>query len=211
MAGWHMYMPYICPELPKEQKLAMSQNVKVPLTTAQVLLRSARPFADLGAVAGYCPGCQLHEVLGWGRDLGAYKGDFRAEEPIMLYMIGACLEPHSGLPLKEQYRAGRRRLLAAKFEDLEASIREQLHGMLIDTDFDVRKDLVGLTVGRWAHGYSYSYNSMFDPDYSEGAFPHEIARRRFGRIAIANSDAAAEPVVHQAIAQGLRAASELLA
>jgi spermidine dehydrogenase len=211
LAGWHMYMPYICPELPPEQKAAMSQNVKVPLLAAQVLLRTARPLADLGAASAYCPGYQLQAVLGWGRNLGAYKGGFQPDEPVMVYLIGAFLEPHSGLSLKDQYRAARRRLFATGFEDFELSIREQFRGLLRGTDFDVRKDLVGLTVDRWGHGYTYGYNSLFDPDYAEGSFPHQIARRRHGRIAIANSDAAAVALVNAAIDQGIRAASELLA
>ena len=35
------------------------------------------------------------------------------------------------------------------------------------------------------------YNSLYDPIWNEGEAPHIKARQPFGRIAIANSDAAA--------------------
>ena len=47
-------------------------------------------------------------------------------------------------------------------------------------------------------------------DWPEGKRPCDIARQRFGRITIANSDAAAAAYTDQAIDQGYRAVQELL-
>ena len=72
-------------------------------------------------------------------------------------------------------------------------------------------EILAITVNRWPHGYSYLPNTLWDPDWaSEDEQPWVIGRRRFGRIAIANSDAAAAAWTDAAIDQGHRAVGELL-
>ena len=62
-----------------------------------------------------------------------------------------------------------------------------------------------------AHGYAYQYNSLWDPFWiAEEALPCAAARKPFGRIAIANSDAAAYAYTDAAIDQAHRAVRELL-
>src|SRR5207249_7734830 len=51
--------------------------------------------------------------------------------------------------------------------------------------------------------------SMWDPDWPDGQRPCDLARKRLGRIAIANSDAAAAAYTDQAIDQAYRAVQEL--
>jgi spermidine dehydrogenase len=81
--------------------------------------------------------------------------------------------------------------------------------MLGGGGFDPARDIQAITVNRWAHGYAYSYNSLFDPDWPEGEEPHVIGRRRVGRIAIANADAGAVALSNVAIDQAWRAVREL--
>jgi spermidine dehydrogenase len=96
------------------------------------------------------------------------------------------------------------------FEDYEVEVREQLASLFASTSFDVEQDIIGLTINRWPHGYTRQYNTLFDPEYAEGQRPHEIARARFGRIAIANSDASYVALANTAIDEGLRAVNDLL-
>ena len=78
--------------------------------------------------------------------------------------------------------------------------------------FDPARDILAITVNRWPHGYAYQYNSLFDPFWLEGGEPPCVrARRPFGRIAIANSDADAYSYTDAAIDQAHRAVRELLA
>jgi spermidine dehydrogenase len=77
--------------------------------------------------------------------------------------------------------------------------------------FDPSRDIAGITVNRWSHGYAYEYTPLWDPAFPAGQKPCEIARKQFGRIAVANSDAAAAAYTDQAIDQGSRAVTELLA
>jgi spermidine dehydrogenase len=116
---------------------------------------------------------------------------------------------NTGLPPREQYRAERHRLLATPFADIEREIRTQLNGMLASGGFDPARDIEAITVNRWSHGYAYYYNGLFDSFGAEDEPPHVIGRARFGRIAVANSDAGARPNIDSAIVQAHRAIEDL--
>jgi spermidine dehydrogenase len=81
--------------------------------------------------------------------------------------------------------------------------------MLGSGGFDPDRDVEALTVNRWSHGYAYEYNSLFDPEWAPGQAPHERGRLRFGRVAIANADAAARAYTDAAIDEAWRAVREL--
>jgi spermidine dehydrogenase len=76
--------------------------------------------------------------------------------------------------------------------------------------FDPARDILGITVNRWPHGYAYEYNYLFDPVWAPGQAPHEIGRTPFGHIFIANSDSGAGAYTDVAIDQGHRAVREML-
>jgi spermidine dehydrogenase len=114
-----------------------------------------------------------------------------------------------GLSERDQHRAGHVDLFSTSFETFERNIRDQLVRVLEPGGFDPARDIAGITVNRWPHGYAYEYNYLFDPEWPAGQQPCQIARRRFGRIAIANSDAAAAAYTDQAMDQAYRAISEL--
>jgi len=95
------------------------------------------------------------------------------------------------------------------FETLERNIRDQLARMLGPGGFDPANDIEGITVGRWAHGYAYSPNSLFDPDFADDELPYVVGRKPFGRITIANSDAGGIAYMDTAINEGYRAVKEL--
>jgi spermidine dehydrogenase len=85
--------------------------------------------------------------------------------------------------------------------------------MLSAGGFDPNSDIAAITVNRWAHGYSYWYDDMDDwtyEDRNDERYPHVQGRKPRGRIAIANSDAGASAIIHQAIAQAHRAVEELI-
>ena len=86
-----------------------------------------------------------------------------------------------------------------------------LDELLSPAGFAVSEDILAITVNRWPHGYAYEYMQLWDPDWAEGEAPHEIARQRFGSIAIANADAGASAYTHVAIDQASRAIDELAA
>jgi spermidine dehydrogenase len=102
-------------------------------------------------------------------------------------------------------------LMGTPFSTFERNIRDQLGRMLGGAGFDPAQDIAGVTVNRWAHGYAYATNPLFDPPWKEEEKPWVIGRKPFGRIAIANSDAGASAYTDGAIDQAHRAVGELLA
>ncbi|MGI8960884.1 MAG: NAD(P)-binding protein [Bryobacteraceae bacterium] len=210
MACWNMMVPYLCPELPDRQKQALQYGAKVPLVYTVVAVRNWRSFHKLGIQHVMSPG-MYHTGVALDRaiDIGEYKSPRTPDEPILLRMLRTPCKP--GLPERDQHRIGRIDLLTATFSTFERNIRDQLARILAAGGFDPARDINAITVNRWPHGYAYEYNSLWDPDWPEGQRPCEIARKRFGRITIANSDAAAAAYTEQAINQAYRAVQEVLA
>jgi spermidine dehydrogenase len=101
------------------------------------------------------------------------------------------------------------RMLAMDFEDFEREVRTVLDGMLGPAGFSAADDILAITVNRWPHGYAYDYLDLWDPEWPPGEAPHEIARKPFGSITFANSDAGAYAMTEVAIDEAWRAVSEL--
>ena len=209
MACWNMMIPYLCPEFPEKQKEALHYGVKIPLVYTSVALRNWKSFQNLGVSRISTPGMYHHEVnLDLPVNIGDYRSPKTPDEPILVRMERMPCVP--GLPERDQHRAGRGDLLSTSFETFERSIRDQLGRVLGPGEFDPARDIDAITVNRWPHGYAYEYNYLFDPEWPTGQSPCEIARKPFGRIAIANSDASAAAYTDTAIDQAHRAVQELL-
>jgi spermidine dehydrogenase len=209
LACYNGMIPYICPELPEKQKEALSYLVKAPLVYTHVALRNWTSFAKLNARHIVAPGgYHTYTALDFPVSLGQYRFPSNPEEPTVLFMLRTPCKP--GLPQRDQNRAGRAELLQTAFAKFERNIRDQLGRMLGGAGFDPVKDIEGITVNRWAHGYAFTPNALFDPDWKEGEQPWVIGRKPFGRIAIANSDAGANAYTDVAIDQAWRAVGELL-
>jgi len=183
--------------------------VKAPLVYTHVALRNWTSFSKLGIRQIVAPGgYHTHTALDFPVSLGEYKFSSKPEEPMVLFMLRTPCSP--GLPMRDQYRAGRVELMGTPFEKFEGNIRDQLARMLGGAGFDPARDIEGITVNRWAHGYAYTPNPLFDPQWKPGEQPWIVGRKRFGRIAIANSDAGADAYTNVAIDQAHRAVGELL-
>ncbi len=209
LASWNMMIPYLCPEMGETQKAALHSLVKTPLVYTSVALRNWTAFGKLGLLGVRAPGSYHVEMrLNWPVDIGEYRAERSPEDPILLHMVRTPCRP--GLTEFEQNKAGRAELLTTPFETFEHNIRDQLGRSLADGGFDPARDITAITVNRWAHGYAPEYNPLFQPDLPEAEQPNVIARARFGRIAIANSDAGRAAYTSSAIDQAHRAVGEIL-
>lgn len=209
LACFNNIIPFLVPALPQEQKQALRYASKVPMQYTSVLLRNWEPFAKLSigtihAPNGYHPDVMLDTPL----SIGGYETLLDPKQPAVIQMIRNFNKP--GLPRREQNRAGRAEMLATPFERIELEVRSQLNRMLGPAGFDAKRDILGLTVGRWPHGYAYTYDSLGDPDIPDAERPHVVGRRAFGRITIANADAGAAGYTNVAIDQAERAVQECL-
>jgi spermidine dehydrogenase len=209
LACYNGMIPYLCPELPEKQKEALSYLVKMPLVYSHVALRNWISFAKLNVRHIVAPGAyHTYTALDFPVSIGQYRFPSNPEEPAVLFMLRTPCKP--GLPQRDQNRAGRAELLQTSFSKFEKSIRDQLGRMLGAAGFEPAKDIEGITVNRWAHGYAFAPNALFDPDWKEEEKPWVIGRKPFGKIAIANSDAGASAYTDVAIDQAWRAVGELL-
>lgn len=101
-------------------------------------------------------------------------------------------------------------MLDMPFSSFESHVRDQLDQALAGAGFDADRDIRGITVNRWPHGYAYEPHLLWEPDWpSEADKPWVIGRQPFGRIKIANSDAAAAAYTDSAIMQAWRAVEEI--
>jgi spermidine dehydrogenase len=211
LACWHVVIPYICTELPEKQKAALASAQKVPLLYTNVEFKNWTSFQKLGVNSVYAPGCYHTGVnLDLPVSIGGYECATKPEAPIVVHMMKAACKP--GRPARDQHRLGRIQLYSTTFETFERNIRDQLSRTLGPGGFDPARDIAAITVNRWPHGYAYEYNSLFDDFWLNGGeTPCEVARKPFGRIAIANSDAAAYAYTDAAIDQAYRAVKEVTA
>lgn len=209
LACFNSAIPYMMPTLPDEQRNALARNVKAPLVYSKVMVRNWEPWVRLG----------VHEISGpmsfhcrvkldYPVSIGGYRHPRKPSEPIGLHLVHVPNESNPGMEARDMFRIGRMRLLDMTFGDFEARIRDELDRMLGPGGFSSARDITAITVNRWAHGYAYGENSLFDTD--DAGEIRERARQPFGRVAIANSDAGWSAYAHTAIEQAKRAVDEVL-
>lgn len=209
LACWNVVIPYICSELPGKQKQALYDAAKVPLLYTNVAIRNWQAFQKLGVSSVYAPGCyHTTATLDVPVSMGDYQCSQSPDQPIVIHMMKTPCKP--GLPARDQHRAGRIELFTTSFATMEHNIRSQLVRTLGPGGFDPARDIAAVTVNRWPHGYAYEYNSLWDDFWLNGGeTPCEVARKPFGRLAIANADAGAYAYTDGAIDQAWRAVGEI--
>ena len=211
-------IPDLCPQLPEKQKEALKYNVKVPLVWVQVAMKNWHMIEKKKVHVLQCPDSFYNSFyVDFPVSLGDYQFPQTSEDPVVFMMQHVPTRPNQGHTNREQYQLGRYDILKMTYQDYEDKLFDQLKGMFSE-DFD-ENDVAAVTVNRWAHGYSYEYNNLFDAEYFGGEmpesqnderYPHVIGRKPFGNIAIANSDALGIAYVDAAISQADRAVNELL-
>ena len=210
LACWHSMIPYLTDELSERQRKALASAAKVPIVYTNVVLKNWTAFQKAGVNSVYAPGSYFEAVqLDLPVSMGDYKCPRTPDEPIVVHMMKTPCHP--GLPARDQHRAGRVELYGTPFETMERNIRDELGRALSTGGFDPARDIAAITVNRWPHGYAYEYNSLFDPFWLDGGEqPCVVARQPFGRVAIANADAAAYSYTDAAIDEAYRAVDDLL-
>ena len=209
LACYNAMIPYLLPELAEEQRSALAEAVRTPLVYTNVVLRNWKPFVGAGVDRFYSPtGYYPSGMLDFPVSLGAYAFPRSPDDPIVVHLSRAPV-PGNGSRDVDQFRAGRYELLGTSFEQMERETRGQLADMLGGYGFDPARDIVGLTINRWPHGYAREYNELFDPS-PKATPPFWIrARKPFGTVSIACSDAQGKAYVYSAIDAAHRAVNDL--
>jgi len=214
MACYHGIIPQLCPEMPQAQRGILSSSLRAPHIYSRALIRNWSSFVELGVQRVSCPGSYHSNVrLDYPVSLGDYHCPRSPDEPIVVNLTRVPGQP--GLSAREQFAAGQRELLTTSFETFERNIRDQLGRMLGAGGFDPARDIAGITVNRWPHGYAYGYDPATDRvAFEPSQWPEEARHwvrgsQRFGNISIAATDAASNAMTESAIEEAHRAVNDL--
>jgi len=209
-AGYHAMVPFVCPDVSEKQAAAQGASVRAPLVYTNVLIRNWSSMVDLGIRRVFFPGGFFHDMmLTHAVSIGDYEYPQSPDEPMVLHIQHVPLKP--GLAAPDQFRAGRAALLETPFETFEHHVRDQLDRLLGPVGFDSARDIAGITVNRWSHGYAYSVDEASgDVAWEPSAWRHDTrpwveARQRIGNIAFAGTDAASNAMTEAAIEEAHRA------
>jgi spermidine dehydrogenase len=211
VAGFATMMPAMIPEMPAVQRATLARNVKTAMLYNKVAIRNWTAFVKLGVHTINAP-ASFHTLvkLDYPVSLGAYKFPRDPKQPMCLQMVHVPLMPNQGLTAVDQMRNGRHWMISTPFADIERQIRADLDRMLGPGGFDASRDIAGITVNRWSHGYAYTPSSLID-DVKAFETAIESAKKPVGRIALASSDTAWSAYAHAAIEEAARAAREVAA
>ncbi len=214
MAGFHAMAPMLCPEIPEPQRNALSNAQRAPMVFTNVLIRNWTSFNKLGLKFAYCPGSYHNSMaLDFPVSMGSYTCPKTPEEPMILHLVRT--PGQAGLSAYEQFKAGKRDLLTTPFETFERNIRDQLGRVLGPGGFDPARDIAGITVNRWPHGYAYGHDPesgdiAFEPQLWPEAKKHwQRGRQRFGNISFAGIDSSSNAMTESAIEEAHRAIEDL--
>ncbi|WP_454735529.1 NAD(P)-binding protein [Cupriavidus necator] len=201
LAGYNMMIPYLLPSLPAAQKAVLHDEAKAPLVYTKVALDHWQAFATLRTRRIHAPAMSYTDL--W---LEPPAGN-QPSDPAVLHMLYVPTVPDSSMRARDRFRAGRAFLLGTPFDTLERDIRAQLDRMLGQAGFASKEVIRGITVNRWAHGYSYMPDSLSGERVAPDAAWPNLAGA--GNISIANSDNAGSPSLTAAVGQGKRAVDRL--
>jgi spermidine dehydrogenase len=209
MAGGSWTTKHIVIDLPSEQRGAYAQFFRSPCMLVNIALRNWRFLYKLGISGAFLyGGLGVYGSVRKTPTFGTKDKTIGPDSPVVMTIKVLFCRP--GLPLVEQQTAGRAELLSTSFRDYERRVREQLTEMFAGTGFDAKRDVAGLVLNRWGHAYCSPQPGFFFGKDGQPA-PREILRRApFGRIAFANTDLSGDPGHTTAIAEGQRAANQLL-
>lgn len=208
LACYNQMIPYLTDEIPQKQREALQDAGKLALLYTNVQIRNWKAFKRLKTSHVQFPSMYWGSAgLDFPVSMGGYRFPENPRDPMVLHLSKAVCKP--GLPPREQGVAGRNELMATSFEDMERAIRDQLGRALGPGGFDPARDIEAITVNRWAHGYAYEYALPWDKFWPDGELPSHVARQKWGRVAVANTDSAPRAYVDSAIDMAWRAVRDL--
>ena len=212
LACYNNMIPHLCSEIDEAQIHALRYPQKVPLAIVNVALKNWRSIASSGLGSFYAPsGLLCNMGMDFPVSIGNYAFTRNPDNPAILQGWHAPATEDSDAPIRERLRAGRMALYQTPFDKFETQVKEQLDAAWGAHGLYVERDIAGITVNRWPHGYAYEYMDLWDdPSWGRGAGPHVVGRQQIGRISIANSDSEQSAYVSSAIDAAYRAVREQL-
>ena len=203
-AGWSNR--HTIADIPPALAAAYDQFHYAPALSVNVALRNWRFLYKLRAPAvRYFDG-----VFGWSCNIrqsmtaGSFAPPLDPDRPIVLTFYTGIYE--RGKSAKEQGEDGRKKLLETSYADFERAIRKQMTTLFADAGFRASRDIAGIVLNRWGHA------RVIQPPgfYYGNPSPREVVEKGFDRILIAHSELNGHQNATGALAQGKRAAQQVL-
>ena len=202
-------IPYLTDEIPDAQRAALGVRREACAAVherADPQLARVRPSRALGRPL---------PTMYWGERGTGLPGEHRAlRGSPTIRARRACCTSRSRSASPGCRRASRARLAAAsccrrRSATWSARSATSSRACSAPAGFDPARDIEGITVNRWAHAYAYEYGRPWDAFWPDGELPSHVARRRWGRVAVANADSAPRAYVDSAIDMAYRAVRDL--
>jgi spermidine dehydrogenase len=206
-AGWVNRHTIV--DLPREIRTAYDEFQYAPAMSVNVALTNWRFLYKLQAPAvryfggGFGWSCNIRQNM----VAGSYHPPLDPDKPTVLTFYLGLYTP--GRPVGEQGNLGREKMLSTSFADFERQIRSQMTLLFRDAGFDPVKDIAGIILNRWGHARVIQPPGFYyGRDGKQSA--REIVQQGFGRIAIAHAELNGHQNATGALAQGKRAAQQVL-
>lgn len=210
MACQNSLIPYLTDELGDAQREALFDSRRLALCYTTVEVRNWKAFKKAEVAHVRYPTAYWQSIgLDFPVSMGRYQFPDKPKDRALLHVTSSFCKPGSGEHPQDQAAYGRRQLAGTTFDEMEFRLRDQLARTLGRFGFDPADDILSITVNRWAHGYAYEYARPWDKFWPAGPLPSHVARQRWGRVAIANTDSAPRAYVDAAIGMAARAVAEL--
>jgi spermidine dehydrogenase len=197
---------HILADIESERYAALSRYHYSPILMVNIALRNWRFLDKLGiSAARWFKGlgfyASIRKPMVWG---GEALAPFHPDKPIVMTLYAPF--PMADLPLQAQGAAARMKMFETLFAEYEAAILEQLMEMFGPAGFDIRRDVAGIVLNRWGHGFVTPPPGFFFAKKGETA-PVDIMRIPHGRIAFGQNGLESWA---GAVAAGERAVRQLL-
>lgn len=194
--------------LPDSIRAAYDEFHYAPALSVNVALRNWRFLYKLRAPAvRYFDGdfgwsCNIRQSM----TAGDFTPPLHPDKPVVLTFYTGIYK--SGLSAQDQGDLGRKKLLSTTYAEYERAILNQMTTLFASAGFKP-SDVAGLVLNRWGHARviqppGFYYGRDGKPS------PRQIVERGFDRIALAHSELNGHQNATGALAQGKRAAGQVL-
>jgi spermidine dehydrogenase len=206
--GW--INKHVIVDLPQDIKAAYGEFAYAPAMVVNVALSNWRFLYKLGApaVRWFGNGFGFSANIRRSMMTGGYEPPLHPDKPTVLTYYLGLYTP--GRPAYEQGVLGRTKLLASPYADYERQIRRHMTRLFADVGFNAKTDIAGIILNRWGHarvvqppGWHFGVNGK--------PAPRDVVMKGFGNIAIGHSELNGHQSATGAMAQGKRAAEQVLA
>ena len=206
--GW--INKHVVADLPADIRTAYGEFQYAPALVINVALTNWRFLYRLSAPAcrwfddGFGFSCNIRRPM----IAGAYHPPLHPDRPTVLTFYMGLYSP--GRSASEQGMLGRTKLLASSYADVESQLLGRMEHLFADAGFSAERDVAGVILNRWGHARLVQPPGWY---YGRDGKPaaREIVQQGFGRIAIGHSELNGHQSVTGALAQGKRAAEQVLA